>query len=87
MSNRYDRFLDGDSSYSGTTPASSRSNTVSIRIHTMLNRVKIYDVEKYYESDGKLIMYGVNSTSQVRGKFVYPLENIEHYNICGDYDR
>lgn len=84
--NGHDRFTDGDSSYHDTTPVPVKKNTVSIRIHTMLGRVKIYDTEKYYESDGKLIIYGVNLASQVRGKFVYPLENIEHYNICGDYE-
>jgi hypothetical protein len=56
----------------------------SIRIHTMLGRIKIYDAEKYFESDGKLIIYGKNSASGVKGKFVYPLVNIEHFNIADE---
>jgi len=61
-------------------------NKVSIRIHTMLDRVKIYEADNYFESDDKLIIYGHNVLSKIRGKFVYPLHSIEHYNIVDDND-
>jgi hypothetical protein len=57
---------------------------ISVRIYTMLGRCKIYAAERYYEADGKLIIYGMNEESKVKGKFVYPLINIEYYNIAND---
>jgi len=52
-----------------------------IKLHTMLNRIKLYEVEKFNETTTALVIQGKNSATNCTGKFVYPLVNIEHYNI------
>ena len=53
----------------------------SIRIHTMLGSIKIYDVSDWWISEGCLWMIGTNMNSSHEGRFSYPIVNMEHFNI------
>ena len=59
---------------------------VHIRIHTMLNRAKIYECEEWEIKNNYLYIKGINVSSGIKGTFVYPLHNIEHFNIVTGYD-
>lgn len=52
-----------------------------IRIHTMLDRVKTYTADSYYDNGKVLEIVGKNEQSGVEGEFRFPLINIEHYNV------
>jgi len=53
----------------------------SVRIHTMKDTIKIYEVEDWWVADGVLCLVGTNTNSSHNGKFFFPLCNIEHFNI------
>lgn len=59
-----------------------------IRIHTMLNRIKIYECDNYFITGENLIINGINIESKLNGTYYYPLHNIEHFNIMleNEYD-
>lgn len=42
----------------------------------------MYKVETHIETTAALVINGINlSHDNLKGKFVYPMHNIEHYNI------
>lgn len=59
-------------------------NNKRIQIHTMLGRVKVYSATSYTIDNGFLEIIGINEASKIEGEFVYPLHNLEHFNIIKD---
>ncbi len=60
-----------------------------IRIHTMLNRTKLYIATNVEVNTTSLIITGKNMTTGFEGNFSYPFVNIEHYNyfeVADDYN-
>jgi hypothetical protein len=53
----------------------------TIRIHTILNNIKMYDVSDWWIYDNCLGLIGVNVDSKHSGRFYFPLCNIDHFNI------
>jgi hypothetical protein len=47
----------------------------------MKDTIKIYEVEDWWVSEGVLCLVGVNSSSSHKGKFFFPICNMEHFNI------
>jgi hypothetical protein len=65
-----------------TVPPENRSpRKASIRIHTMLNRVKMYEATDWWIYDNCLSVIGTNIESNHEGRFYFPLCSIEHFNI------
>jgi len=57
---------------------------IRIKIHTMLNRAKNYNVENADDAmiiGDMLVITGENDMSKEKGIFRYPLQNIEHFNM------
>ena len=57
-----------------------------IRIHTMLGRIKLYEVTAHKIENNELVLLGTNTASGHQGEFHYPIANYEHYNVIRDYD-
>ena len=53
----------------------------SVRIRTMRDSIKIYEVSDWWIDDGVLCLVGINSESNHSSKFFYPICNMEHFNI------
>ena len=56
---------------------------IRIKIHTMLNRAKNYNIKTADDckiENGMLVITGENDMSKETGTFRYPLHNIEHFN-------
>lgn len=56
---------------------------IRIKIHTMLNRAKNYNIKTADDckiENGMLVITGENDMSKEKGTFRYPLHNIEHFN-------
>jgi hypothetical protein len=63
----------------------NKDEKVAIRIHTMLGRIKLYEVDSYRVEMGELVINGTNSTTGHTGEFHYPMQNYEHFNVIRGY--